>query len=186
MSKRQTKRSKKDFESKSRRKVEEAIIREEDNFNSNKLRKILKLRFPWWCKLLAYVMALAMIAGSAFFILVKGIEFGDEKVKKWITSLLLSFVMSIFVTQPLKILLVAAIVVLITKKTDDEDEELNDESKSTRKKDKYLNHDEEWLHIYKVCFASIFMVSQIFYFNSIFFFFKFIYILSASFFKRIS
>lgn len=111
----------------------------------------MKIRFPWWCKILAYVMALAMIAGSVFFILVKGIEFGDEKVKKWITSLLLSFVMSIFVTQPLKILLVAALIVLITKKSDDDDEELNDESsKSRRKKEKYLNHDEEWLHVYKV------------------------------------
>jgi hypothetical protein len=41
---------------------------------------------------------------AAFFIIVKGIEFGNEKVLKWLTSFIISVVTSIFLTEPIKVL----------------------------------------------------------------------------------
>jgi hypothetical protein len=40
---------------------------------------------------------------SLFFIIVRGIEFGDAKIQKWLTSLLSSFFSSIVLVQPLKV-----------------------------------------------------------------------------------
>ena len=44
-----------------------------------------------------------MAVVSIFFIIVRGIEFGDLKCQKWLTSLLSSFFSSILVIQPLKV-----------------------------------------------------------------------------------
>ena len=45
-----------------------------------------------------------MIASvSIFFIIARGIEFGDVKVQKWLTSLIAGFFSSIFVIQPIKV-----------------------------------------------------------------------------------
>jgi len=58
---------------------------------------------PWWCKILAYLLSFACMFVSIFFIVIKGIEFGDEKVRKWITSLLVSFLTSVLLTQPIQV-----------------------------------------------------------------------------------
>ncbi len=125
------------------------------------LKKKLEFKLPWWCKIVAYCIALGMIAVSAFFILIKGIEFGDEKVKRWISSLLMSFLSELFLTEPLKIVVLAAIFVFITGEVGEEDE-LDDEEEEEEKeegngkfpsKSNYLNQDEQWLHFYEVdCF----------------------------------
>ena len=45
-----------------------------------------------------------MAAVSVFFIIVKGIEFGDEKVQKWLSAIIVSLVSSILLTQPIKVI----------------------------------------------------------------------------------
>ena len=59
--------------------------------------------FPWWCLFIAYGLSAVMAVVSIFFIIVRGIEFGDLKCQKWLTSLLSSFFSSILVVQPLKV-----------------------------------------------------------------------------------
>ena len=59
--------------------------------------------FPWWCLFIAYGLSAMMAVVSIFFIIVRGIEFGDLKCQKWLTSLLSSFFSSILVIQPLKV-----------------------------------------------------------------------------------
>ena len=44
-----------------------------------------------------------MTVVSVFFIIVRGIEFGDVKCQKWLTSLLSSFFSSVILVQPLKV-----------------------------------------------------------------------------------
>jgi hypothetical protein len=44
-----------------------------------------------------------MIGVSIFFIIVRGIEFGDLKTQKWLTSILTGFFSSILFTQPVKV-----------------------------------------------------------------------------------
>jgi hypothetical protein len=56
---------------------------------------------------------------SIFFIIVKGIEFGDEKVSKWITSLLISFLSSVLLTQPIQALLFTFVFVMLLRKYDE-------------------------------------------------------------------
>ena len=59
--------------------------------------------FPWWCLFLAYGLSLLIIATSIFFILIRGIEFGDLKSQQWLTSLILGFFSSTLVLQPIKV-----------------------------------------------------------------------------------
>jgi hypothetical protein len=40
---------------------------------------------------------------STFFLIVRGIEFGDLKTQKWLTSLISGFFSSILLIQPLKV-----------------------------------------------------------------------------------
>jgi ABC-type arginine/histidine transport system permease subunit len=68
-----------------------------------KKNKKTELKFPWWCKIFAYTLSFAFAGVSLFFVIVKGIEFGDEKVQKWLTSLMISFFTSLLLTQPLQV-----------------------------------------------------------------------------------
>ena len=62
-----------------------------------------KLKFPWWVKIIAYILSFIICGISSFFIVVNGIQFGDEKVTKWLTSLFTSFFTSILITQPIQV-----------------------------------------------------------------------------------
>ena len=48
--------------------------------------------------------------------MIKGIEFGDLKVRKWVSSLIISLFSSIFLTQPVKAVLLGIFFVLIFRK----------------------------------------------------------------------
>ena len=83
------------------------------NTRLSQIRKILKrkettkkpfqLKFPWWFKIFAYALSFVFANVSLFFVIVKGIEFGEEKVYKWLSSLIVGFFSSIFLTQPLQV-----------------------------------------------------------------------------------
>ncbi len=53
---------------------------------------------------MAYGLSLILVGVSIFFIIVRGIEFGDVKTQKWLTSILTGFFSSIFLTQPTKVM----------------------------------------------------------------------------------
>jgi hypothetical protein len=79
-------------------------IKEEKSESKRKERKkinIKQFRFPWWFKFIAYAISFLFAGVSLFFVIIKGIEFGNEKVAKWLTSLFVSFISSVFLTQPL-------------------------------------------------------------------------------------
>jgi hypothetical protein len=61
------------------------------------------LRFPWWFIFIAYGLCLMLVGVSIIFLIARGIEFGDEKTQKWLTSILSGFFSSILLTQPLKV-----------------------------------------------------------------------------------
>ena len=83
--------------------VDEENQHESDEALKDKKKKKGELKFPWWFKIFAYVLSFAFAGVSLFFVIVKGIEFGDEKVQKWLTSLLISFFTSLLLTQPLQV-----------------------------------------------------------------------------------
>ena len=59
--------------------------------------------FPWWCVFIAYGLSALIAVVSLFFIIIRGIEFGDTKIQKWLTTLLSSFFSSVILVQPLKV-----------------------------------------------------------------------------------
>lgn len=59
--------------------------------------------FPWWCLFIAYGLSFIIAGVSIFFIIVRGIEFGDLKTQKWLTSILTGFFASILFIQPFKV-----------------------------------------------------------------------------------
>jgi len=66
-------------------------------------KKKSSLTFPWWCLFVAYGLSLIFAIISMFFIIARGIQFGDLKTQKWLTSLLTGFFSSIFLIQPIKV-----------------------------------------------------------------------------------
>ena len=83
--------------------VDEENQHESEQNEKDKKKKKGELKFPWWFKIFAYVLSFAFAGVSLFFVIIKGIEFGDEKVQKWLTSLLISFLTSLLLTQPLQV-----------------------------------------------------------------------------------
>jgi hypothetical protein len=61
------------------------------------------LRFPWWCKIIGFILSQVFMILSTALIIIKGIDYGDQIVQKWLTSLIISFLASLLLTQPLKV-----------------------------------------------------------------------------------
>ncbi|XP_039081859.1 polycystic kidney disease protein 1-like 2 [Hyaena hyaena] len=77
---------------------------------------------PWWCVLVGWLLVAATSSVAAFFTMLYGLHYGRTSSLKWLISMAVSFVESVFVTQPLKVLGFAAFFALVLKKVEDEDE----------------------------------------------------------------
>ncbi|KAI3380764.1 hypothetical protein SNEBB_003260 [Seison nebaliae] len=115
---------------------------------NEKKKKKKRFQFPWWTIIFAYFLSFAISGICAFFIISKGIIFGDEKVADWLTSLVMSFFSSILFTQPIKVIALAVIFSLICKKQEDDDESNNNNEDDIVAdiQNKSLKTDERWLH----------------------------------------
>lgn len=82
--------------------IDNVELKLETNAKKLTLKKSLK-SFPWWFKIIAYILSFIVSTVCIFFIIVKGIEFGDEKVQKWISSFLISVLTSFLLTQPIQV-----------------------------------------------------------------------------------
>lgn len=102
-------------EEKIRKKLRKERLKEERkdvNFDKRKPKKQKKqkksknkqpLTFPWWCKIVAYALSYAFSGICVFFILSKGISFGNDKCTAWLTSIIISLFSSVFLTQPIQV-----------------------------------------------------------------------------------
>ncbi|KAF6078991.1 hypothetical protein HJG60_015036 [Phyllostomus discolor] len=77
---------------------------------------------PWWCVLVGWLLVAATSGVAAFFTMLYGLHYGRTSSLKWLISMAISFVESVFVTQPLKVLGFAAFFALVLKSVEDEDE----------------------------------------------------------------
>lgn len=119
------------------------------NINQKSQERIIKkstkrLTLPYWFKYVGWGLCFLSMAISIFFLWAYGIQFGDEKTRKWITSLIVSFFASILVTQPIKVFLTAIILSTIFKSPEvdiDDSEEDEDDIDLTM-----LEENEEYLH----------------------------------------
>ncbi|XP_016052978.1 PREDICTED: polycystic kidney disease protein 1-like 2 [Miniopterus natalensis] len=77
---------------------------------------------PWWCVLVGWLLVAATSSVAAFFSMLYGLHYGRTSSLKWLISMAISFVESVFVTQPLKVLGFAAFFALVLKSVGDEEE----------------------------------------------------------------
>ncbi|XP_007937387.1 LOW QUALITY PROTEIN: polycystic kidney disease protein 1-like 2 [Orycteropus afer afer] len=77
---------------------------------------------PWWCLLVGWLLVAATSGVATFFTMMYGLHYGRTSSLKWLISMAVSFVESMFVTQPLKVLGFAAFFALVLKKVEDEEE----------------------------------------------------------------
>ncbi|XP_004690218.1 PREDICTED: polycystic kidney disease protein 1-like 2 [Condylura cristata] len=77
---------------------------------------------PWWCALVGWLLVAATSGVAAFFTMLYGLHYGRAGSLRWLISVAVSFVESVFVTQPLKVLGFAAFFALVLKKVEDEEE----------------------------------------------------------------
>ena len=62
-----------------------------------------KFLLPCWFKIIAYILSLMIIGVSIFFIIIKGINMGNDNVKKWVASVFISLASSILIIQPVQV-----------------------------------------------------------------------------------
>ena len=87
--------------------VKQALVdlkgRRKPVYRVNKKNEKSPLTFPWWCLFVAYGLSFILMIICIFFTIIRGIQFGDINVQKWLTSLIIGFFSSIFFTQPIKV-----------------------------------------------------------------------------------
>lgn len=136
--------------------LRQALIKLNPSFTPNsppkKRTNILYITFPYWCVYLAYILSFLLIILSIFFIIIRGIEFGDLKVQQWLTSIVTGLVSSIVLTQPMKVISLAIFFTCCCRDCIDlkeENEFLDD--------DRFEIHDENLTNYQrlKVCFFFI-------------------------------
>ncbi|XP_052023259.1 polycystic kidney disease protein 1-like 2 [Apodemus sylvaticus] len=76
---------------------------------------------PWWCVLVGWLLVGTTSGVAAFFTMLYGLHYGRASSLKWLISMAVSFVESVFITQPLKVLGFAAFFALVLKREDDEE-----------------------------------------------------------------
>jgi len=77
---------------------------QDTKFLPTKKKQKSGLKFPWWFRVFAYMLSFAFAVVSLFFVIIKGLVFGNDKVTKWVTSIIVSFFTSAFLTQPIKVI----------------------------------------------------------------------------------
>ncbi|NXV76576.1 PK1L2 protein, partial [Atlantisia rogersi] len=78
---------------------------------------------PWWFVFIAWFLVAVTSGVSGFFTMLYGLHYGKENSIKWLISMVISFLESLFITQPLKVLGFAAFFALVLRKVEHEDEE---------------------------------------------------------------
>ena len=88
---------------------------------------------------------------SAFFVVLYGFQFGKEKSAQFISSLAISFVQDVMISQPIKIVLLGLFIALVVKKPAEEEEEEEKENKK-QADEEYLREDGKFCFVFRaVC-----------------------------------
>ncbi|NXA11711.1 PK1L2 protein, partial [Sapayoa aenigma] len=93
------------------------------NFSGDDKKSVSHKGLPWWFVFIAWFLVAATSGVSGFFTMLYGLHYGKENSIKWLISMVISFLESLFITQPLKVLGFAAFFALVLKKVEHEDVE---------------------------------------------------------------
>ena len=59
---------------------------------------------PWWFVFVGWTLVIATSGVSGYFTMMYGLTYGKQRSVSWLISMVVSFVESLFITQPLKVL----------------------------------------------------------------------------------
>ncbi|XP_063446779.1 polycystin family receptor for egg jelly-like [Mytilus trossulus] len=71
--------------------------------------------FPYWFQYIAWILALSGIGACSVFLALYSVEWGNNKSEKWLGQFFLSFSSSIFLLDPLKIIVMSAVFAMVVK-----------------------------------------------------------------------
>ncbi|XP_061167212.1 polycystin-1-like protein 2 [Saccostrea echinata] len=80
-----------------------------------------KRMFPRWVYFVAWVLVLLAIVSSCFFLILYSMEWGKAISEEWLSSFVISFLESLFVVDPVKVIFIAIIMSTILKNLMQED-----------------------------------------------------------------
>ncbi|XP_071132908.1 polycystin family receptor for egg jelly-like [Mytilus edulis] len=73
--------------------------------------------FPYWFQYIAWILALSGIGACSVFLSLYSVEWGKNKSERWLGQFFLSFFSSIFLLDPLKIIVMSAVFAMLVKQT---------------------------------------------------------------------
>ena len=74
-----------------------------DEVAEDRQRPIRVKLWPWWCRLVAWVLIVITVVTSAFFVLLYSVSWGPEKSQAWLLSFLFGFFQDVIIIQPFKV-----------------------------------------------------------------------------------
>ena len=63
-----------------------------------------KYPLPYWCSYLSWTLAILTILISCWFVIFYSLEWDKQKSEQWLSSLLMSFIQSAALIQPIKVI----------------------------------------------------------------------------------
>ncbi|XP_078695242.1 uncharacterized protein LOC144924161 [Branchiostoma floridae x Branchiostoma belcheri] len=121
--------------------VEKGDCKDHQDKQSKKKKKKLFM-FPHWMVYVAWIIAFLVTFTSAFFSVLYSLDWGAKKSIAWLTSMLMSFTMSVFVVDPIKVVFLAAVLSLLIRKPSSDEEDNSDDEEIQNK----LQDDEDWVN----------------------------------------
>ncbi|XP_013397161.1 polycystic kidney disease protein 1-like 2 [Lingula anatina] len=99
-------------------------VEDDENVKKKKKRKI---ELPWWSIVFGYILLFIMTFTGGFFTLLYSLDWGREKSLEWLATMLFAFLESVFVVQPIKLLLLAFVFSCILRIPNMDGEESEDD-----------------------------------------------------------
>jgi hypothetical protein len=101
-----------------------------NNKIENKLKEETKQapkgKLPHWFIFIAYAICYLASAASIFFTLLYSIQWGKETSTEWVIAMVTSFLQSVLLLQPIKVVLLAVVFAFIIRKPADNEEKSNE------------------------------------------------------------
>jgi hypothetical protein len=71
-----------------------------------------RISFPWWFRIINYIISFIFVVISIFFIIAKGISLGNDLCNKWLLTVLFSTLTSFFISEPLTVFLFYNLIII--------------------------------------------------------------------------
>ena len=121
----------------------ETKFKQKNNSNSRRAKDTSSQKcIPWWTRIFAWIIIIALIGVSIFFVWSYGIMWGEIKTTKWFSSFITTFFISVVIAQWIKVIFSSFVSISVCKsdKSFIEDIDCDEEMPN-------LGYDEEWKYI---------------------------------------